>query len=181
MRVIKLIQLTRLIDTVLGGTYHLGNVASRTNFVNERADIFHLGLIVAQRGGARPDGLQNSHPAARILLFLIYYISKGLESKHHPVVGILRQAAHDITGCVHMSVNKAGQNHVVIQSNGFLRGILRQNLGLVTHLQDFSTIHRHSSGTPVTYALPFHGIEMGGNHNGINLFHHNPPSFFSGC
>ena len=50
-----------------------------------------LEVIVAQGSGARPDGLQNGHPAARVPLLVGYGVVKGLHAEHHPVVGVLSQ------------------------------------------------------------------------------------------
>ena len=101
----------------------MGNVASCPHLVDERTHVFHLGFIVAQRSGARPDGLQNGHPAARISLLIVDRIVKRLKTEHHPTIGVLGQAPHDVASRVHVAVNKAGQHHVMIQDDGFLSGI----------------------------------------------------------
>ena len=121
--VIKLIELAGLIDPPFGRPDGLGNVASCPHLVDERTHVFHLGFIVAQRSGARPDGLQNGHPAARISLLIVDRVVKRLKTEHHPTIGVLGQAPHDVASRVHVAVNKAGQHHVMIQDDGFLSGI----------------------------------------------------------
>ena len=169
--VIELIQFSRLIHPALGRPDGLGDVAPGPHLLDEGAHAVHPGLVVPQGGGARPDGLQDGDPAARVLLLCGDGVVEGLEAEHHPVVGVLGQAPHDVAGGVHMSVDEAGQDHVVGQVDDLLGRVLLQDMLLCAHLQDLAAVDGHGGSGTVADALPLHGIEMGGFNDLVYLFH----------
>ena len=171
--VVELVELAGIVDLSLRGTEHGSQVASGADLRDKFRAAVHFDIVIAQTGGAGLDGLDDSHTAALDLLVVLRRVYEGLQGEHHPVVGVLRQAAQHVVQRVHVRVDESGEDNMIFQVQDLVCLIFAVYCCCIGKTLDLTAVYDHGDSGLVADALAFHGVKMRSLYNHVNFLHKN--------